>query len=559
MRHRLTALVMALAAVAAVVAVPAAARTHQRHATTRHHRTHLRRAATRSHVRISPDGLAIQAPDPPRTRQARISAAGAACTTPAMDPGDASLNAAPRPPEPFVYSSYHCYGAQEMAKAYGVDKLHDQGDLGAGQTIVLVDSYGSPTAAHDLEWFHHTYYPDLPSPSFEQICQPGCKDYKNVGNGQSGSSGAEGWAGEAALDVEWAYAMAPLAHIVLVGVAPAETEGVQGFPALFSQISSLVDSEPAGTVFSMSFGITEETFGGAAQTQTARFDQVFKKGLRKGDTFLASSGDDGSAGVSKRHRESVYYTHPTAGWPASSPYVTAVGGTQLMQNWRWAPTSDTPFNADGTKNPAYFAWTDTTTTTQPAWNESWLPAATGGATSIIYGVPEWQASVLGTIQPRADNGGRKGRAVPDVAWDAAVNGGALVYTSFFPSTDRVGWHVYGGTSAASPQFAGVVALANEARADAAKGPIGWLNPVIYQQPAVTSTFDDVQAQSFGTTPSSTIDSNQLWSETDGQPVTPSGIPGMPVLAGWDETTGFGTPRASDLVTALTAATPATAP
>ena len=109
-------------------------------------------------------------------------------------------------------------------------------------------------------------------------------------------------AGEANLDIEWAYAMAPAAHIVLLGVPPAETEGVQGFPNLFKAMSDAIDRYPAGTIFSQSFGVTEETFGGAAQTQTAKFDAIYKKGNAKGDTFLASSGDDGSFGVSKQHR-----------------------------------------------------------------------------------------------------------------------------------------------------------------------------------------------------------------------------------------------------------------
>jgi subtilase family serine protease len=484
---------------------------------------------------------------------------------------DLALNHHPYP-EPYYSATRHCYQPKDIAAAYGVDALQgdpgnkDAGLKGKGQTIVLVDSYGSPTAQHDLQAFHDQFYPNLPPPDFEQICQPGCKDYKNVGSGQSGSSGADGWAGEANLDIEWAYAMAPLAHIVLVGVPPAETEGVQGFPGLFKEISDQIDAQPAGTVFSMSFGITEETFGGATG-QAARFDEVFKKGLRKGDTFLASSGDNGSAGVSKQHRDSVYYGHEVAGWPASSPYVTAVGGTQLMRGWRWAPTTDMPFTADRHVNPGYFNWDDTPgQTVEPAWNESWLPAGTGGATSILYPVPAWQAPVSDRIAPRA---GQKGRGLPDLAWNAAVNGGVLVYTSFFPDSspgDRVGWHIYGGTSASSPQVAGVVALANEARAGAGKGPIGYLNPVLYSTQVGQSAFTDVVSQTFGTTPanpgwttSNVIAGNQLWNEVDGQDVSPSGIPGMPVLDGWDETTGFGTPKAATLVADLAAATPAPAP
>jgi subtilase family serine protease len=546
----------------AVIAAPAMARTH--------HATRTQRSNRRN---VTPTaGAALQAPaDAPA--QTAGADARVACTAPPAPAADLALN---HPEsgyaEPYTSATRHCYQPKDIAAAYGVDTLHgdpaneDAGLKGKDQTIVLVDSYGSPTAEHDLNVFHEQFYPSLPPPHFDQICQPGCKDYKNVGSGQSGSSGADGWAGEANLDIEWAYAMAPLAHIVLVGVPPAETEGVQGFPGLFKEISDQIDAQPEGTVFSMSFGITEETFGGATG-QAARFDEVFKKGLRKGDTFLASSGDDGSAGVGKQHRDSVYYGHEVAGWPASSPYVTAVGGTQLMRDWRWAPTSDMPYTADHKANPGYFNWEDTPDqTVEPAWNESSLPAGTGGGTSILYPMPAWQAPVGNRI---ASRDGQQGRGIPDLAWNAAVNGGVLVYTSFFPDSspgDRVGWHIYGGTSASSPQVAGVVALANEARKDAGKGPIGYLNPVLYSPQVGQAAFTDVVPQTFGTTPpnpdwetSNVIDDNQLWDWNWGQDATPSGIPGLPVRDGWDETTGYGTPKAATLVSDLVAATPAPAP
>jgi subtilase family serine protease len=253
--------------------------------------------------------------------------------------------------------------------------------------------------------------------------------------------------------------------------------------------------------------------------------------------------------VSTQHRDSVYYDHPTAGWPATSPWVTAVGGTQLMQDWRWDPQSLTPFNADSSRNAPFFNWDDTPgETTEPAWNEPWLPAATGGGESRLYGAPTWQSGVT-----NGDGNAPAGRGVPDVAWDAAVNGGVLVYTSFVPSVNRGGWHVYGGTSASSPQFAGVVALVNESRRAAGKGPIGWLNPLLYQQVDQSTAFRDITTQTFGSGASAfTVDSNRLYQETDGEPVTPGPVPGMPVTSGWDETTGFGVPNSGSLAAQLTA-------
>ena len=69
-------------------------------------------------------------------------------------------------------------------------------------------------------------------------------------------------------------------------------------------------------------------------------------------------------------------------------------------------------------------------------------------------------------------------ACPTCPGNAAVNGGVPVYTSFFPSVNRVGWHIYGGTSAGSPQVAGVIALANEQQRLAGQPPLGFINPLL---------------------------------------------------------------------------------
>jgi subtilase family serine protease len=166
--------------------------------------------------------------------------------------------------------------------------------------------------------------------------------------------------------VQWSYAIAPHAHIVLLAVPPAETLGVQGFPNLFKAISGAIDQYPAGTVFSLSLGAAEQAFGGAAKQQTARFDQVFQKGIAKGDSFFAASGDFGTTNPSKQQRASRSYPFPTAGWPSSSPYVTSVGGTQLQFGWTWNPQSDIPFTADGNLNPSYF---NSTAGGTPTWQD----------------------------------------------------------------------------------------------------------------------------------------------------------------------------------------------
>ncbi len=455
-------------------------------------------------------------------------------------------------------SWFHCYTPGQIRAAYGVDAVapisvggHMVPNYGQGQTIVLVDAYGSPTAAGDLRHFHDTFFPNLPAPDFQQVFPQGNPQFHNTchSNGLSGPCAAANWSGEATLDIEWAYSIAPLAHLVLVAVPPAETEGVQGFPNLFKAISSEISATPAGTLFSMSFGVTEQTFGGAAAAQTARFDHVFKAGLAKHDNFFVSTGDFGTLGFSKQAKENRTYPFPTTGWPATSPYVVSVGGTQLQDGWTWNPASNDAFTSTGGFNPAYWQWANGGHS-QAVWNESWAPIGTGGGTSVIYPRPSWQQGV--------DPGYGDRRLVPDTSWNAAVNGGVDVYITAYPAFNcgnTTGcWTVFGGTSAAAPQTAGLTTLVNAARAAAGKQPLGYLAPLLYQG-AGAADYTDIVPQHYGSAPKTfagaevgisgpvlksagDLQDNQLWQVP---------VAGYPTTSGYDATTGWGTPNAAAFV------------
>jgi subtilase family serine protease len=187
------------------------------------------------------------------------------------------------------------------------------------------------------------------------------------------------------------------------------------------------------------------------------------------------------------------------------------------------------------------------------WNESWGPIGTGGGASALYPRPDWQANVAGGYGDH--------RIVPDTAWNAAVNGGVDVYITAYPQYNcgnTTGcWTVYGGTSAATPQTAALVALANAARSAAGKGPIGFLDPILYGGLGA-SAYSDVQAHHYGTASPAFAGSdvgvpgpvnksvgdlvdNQLWQ-------TP--IAGYPTTLGYDATTGWGTPQAPAFVAGL---------
>jgi subtilase family serine protease len=456
-------------------------------------------------------------------------------------------------PDGTLIDLYHCYTPQQIRAAYDVNAVpplsvngQSVPNYGQGQTIVLVDSYGSPTASSDLQKFHDTFFAALPNPSFNEIYPLGNPNFpsSSTSTGQSGPTAAANWSGEATLDIEWSYAIAPLAHIILVAVPPAETEGVQGLPNLFKAISSEINATPAGTVFSMSFGITEQTFGGAAGAQTTKFDAVFQQGLAKGDNFFAATGDFGTYNTAKQAHKTANYQYPTVGWPTTSPYVVAVGGTQLQYGWTWDPTSNDP------STTGY--WNATPGgDTQAVWNESWAPIATGGGASALYARPSWQTVA----------GYGSSRLVPDVSWNAAVNGGVEVYITAYPQYNcgnSTGcWTFFGGTSAATPQTAASIALVNAARAAAGESPIGFLDPILYSGAGASDYTDvgpvhegsappifagsEVTASGAVTTVNKSVGDlvdNQLWQIP---------VAGYPTTAGNDPTTGWGVPDVATLV------------
>jgi subtilase family serine protease len=424
--------------------------------------------------------------------------------------GTVATNPACTSPAPVHTSAFfHCYTPADIYAAYGVDAVHAAGLTGKGQTIVIVDSFGSPTVQQDLDFFSDTF--GLPRTTI-QIEHPNGTPSFNP----TAFFGTEvGWAEETSLDTQWAHAIAPDAHIVLVEANPWETEGVQGFPSMFAGEEFAIQNFP-GSVMSQSFAVTEQSFQGSSIfPQLAKFDQVYQDAIARKVTVFGSSGDSGTANVIDP-LGSKLVPFPTVNWPSSDPLVTSAGGTWLQFGWTWNPTAANPLGFTTTPGSR----------TEAVWNESYLPAATGGGRSAIFSTPQFQSGISASVLA-----GRRG--IPDLAWNAAVNGGVDVFTSF-PGV-RVGWHIIGGTSASSPQLAALTALASEK----AGQPVGYLNPLLYKLPS--GDFTDIVPQTFnGVTVANNMQAK-------------SGIAGYPTTAGWDLTTGFGSPVALNYVTDLAAA------
>ncbi|MFK0195490.1 S8 family serine peptidase [Kitasatospora sp. NPDC090308] len=326
----------------------------------------------------------------------------------------------------------HCYSPLQYRTAYHLDPLYRQGVTGKGRTIVIVDSFGSPTIQHDLEVFDRQW--GIPDTRVEVV------KWGNVPVFDPTDEDHTGWAGESTLDVEYAHAIAPDAHIVLVETGVAETEGVTGLPEMMDAEKAVMKSHDVDVV-SQSFGATENTFPGYAKGDFKSIEKLryaFQYAAAEDVTVLAASGDDGATDA--MDNGSDLYPYKVNSWPSADPLVTSVGGTRL--------TLDDSGNR---------------TAPDQVWHDDY--GAAGGGVSGVFARPWYQAAVAGTTGNH--------RGTPDISMSAAVDGAAWTYESYDPTA--VGWHLVGGTSEATPVFSGVVALA----AQLAGHRLGQLNPRLY--------------------------------------------------------------------------------
>jgi hypothetical protein len=342
-----------------------------------------------------------------------------------------------------------CYQPAQIQQAYGLPTLYRRGVTGAGQTIIVVDSFGSPTLGHDLAVFDRRFH--LAAPPVLTVIHPDgpvpAYDPKNPG--------MVGWAGETELDVEYAHAIAPDASIVVAATPTAENEGTSGFPQIV-KAERYVIHHHLGGVISQSFSTTENSFPSRRSLRAMR--GAYIDAARHHVTVLAASGDSGAADVGPNG--STYYLHPVATWPGTDPLVTAVGGTRLR------------LTATGHRTAPDTTWNDTyNKPAQRYINGSTGPAplASGGGRSDVFARPRYQNGVSKVV-------GRQ-RGVPDISMSAACDGAVDMYQSF--SGQRAGWYPTCGTSEATPMFAGIVALADQA----AGHPLGLINPALYAMSA----------------------------------------------------------------------------
>ncbi|CBJ50500.1 S53 family peptidase [Ralstonia solanacearum] len=382
------------------------------------------------------------------------------------------------------------YTPAQIRAAYGLPALPTSwtglsaaqaAQMGAGQTIYIVDAMSDPNAAAELAAFSQTF--GLPACTTTAISSStplplpaasttGCQFsvvYSTSAGGRTSTPPAydSGWATEIALDVQWAHATAPLARIVLIEAPDASIGSLLG-------AVNLANAMGPGIV-SMSFGATEGSW-------TASVDSAFSSTSM---SYVAATGDSGS-GVE---------------WPSVSKGVLGVGGTHLTYSG--------------------------TTRSETVWS------GTGGGISQYTSAPAYQTSAvpgLGTLSRRS---------VADVAFNADPYSGQYLAV-IAPGSSSVSWHSAGGTSLATPQWAGLLAIANAVRAQSGQGVLGLAQNFLYSgvstRPSLyASVFSDITQGSDGTC--STCAAH----------------------VGYDQPSGLGTPNVTSLLTAATTSTQTQAP
>ena len=380
------------------------------------------------------------------------------------------------------------YTPQQMRAAYGLTSLYDSGKRGQGQTVVIIDSYGSPTLQQDVATFDQQF--NLPAVNLQVLSPLGTVPFN------SNNSEMTGWQGETSLDVEIVHAIAPEAHIIVLTSPVDETEGVAGLPQ-FLQLEQYAVDHHLGSIISQSWAASEVSLNNAAgQAEIAQWATFYQQATtQKGITFFGSSGDSGATDYvsfdSSTNQLGPLSSTRTTSFPDDSPWVTAVGGTTLS-------TSGSTYN-------------------EVVWNHG---GASGGGVSQFNAEPSFQQSL-----PQSDQQILHGmRGVPDVAAAADPYTGLAIYYGGQ-------WTLAGGTSAAAPLWAGVMAVADQV----AGRPLGYINPSLYKIAAssqYSSAFHDVTT------------GNNSYADKG------VSVPGYQATSGWDPVTGLGSPNAANLIPLL---------
>jgi hypothetical protein len=394
-------------------------------------------------------------------------------------------------------ASSGAYTDDQIASAYGLSDSYRSGDLGAGITVAVYEL--EPVAAADLAAFQACYGINVPI------------GYVHVDGGAGSGEGS----GESALDIENVLGYVPAAR-VLVYQGPNSSSGGPGSGPY--DVFNAIVSQDRAQVVTISWGECESALGPSGSQAE---NTLFQEAAVQGQTIVAAGGDTGAEDC--QTASSAPAPQAAVDDPASQPFVTGVGGTTLSS------LGPRP--------------------TEEVWNNGGTPAALlssgagGGGISALWGMPTAQLDAAPGLNVRsgAPNGstcGRPGgwcREVPDVSADADPATGYEIYynaSGAAPGQPR-GWQAFGGTSAASPVWASLMALA-DASPSCAGAPVGMALPALYRAAGsdYAGAFNDVRSGN-----------NDFTGANSGQ---------FAAGPGYDEASGLGSPNAPALLPQLCA-------
>ncbi len=430
------------------------------------------------------------------------------------------------------------YQPSEVQTAYGLNAVYGAGLNGAGQTIVIVDAYGSSTIAQDAEVFSTIYgLPDITSTNFQIVKAPG------ISNNPHGVQ--RNWDLETTLDVEWSHAIAPGANIALV---LATDHGSLDEAINFAVVHHL------GNVVSNSWG-NFEALGNPARFN--RDNRILEMAAAQGIDVNFSTGDFGD--------NSPSLGFVTVQFPASSPFATAIGGTSLALN----PDNTMAFQTGWGTNLTRIA--DTVSLGSPpvvpplkvlgtGFNPLFFlgfQGGAGGGASGVFPRPSFQSSLLAPGNTRL---------LPDISWLAdPFTGVEIIITD--PASGQLSVTVIGGTSLACPMFSALMAIASE---KAGHG-LGQAAQLVYSLPVGAIT--DVTAVSSPNDVTGVIDGGPISADALASPlgnttsyfsalynspfstrwfvITFGTDTSLATGPGWDNVTGVGTPNGLSFISGVT--------
>ena len=375
------------------------------------------------------------------------------------------------------------YTPQQIQAAYGLNKVKY---TGAGVTVAIVDAYASPTLESDANRYAANHgLPKLTSANFSQIIPNGIYDVS-----PSEPCGPYGWWEEQSLDVAAVHGSAPGAKILFVGSRDCGT-------SLTLAIMNVMYNGLADVVTN-SWGDNGESI---APGEQQAFDQAAMAGAVEGVTTLFSTGDDGDL--------SAPNGVASGSWPATSPWVTGVGGTTLetddngnKSEYGWGNyraflndvtvKSKTSIEDSGVATVSNFGYT---------YDDYSFYAGSGGGISLLEPQPSYQAGIvpyalattLNLATTYTEPLPNPMRVSPDVAMVAdpytgymfgetfTIAGNALADYGCKPisKTEEYCENPIGGTSLASPLMAGVMAVVNQKRRAGGEPEVGFANPWLY--------------------------------------------------------------------------------